>query len=415
MNHKKSTALFILSAFLCGYVYAHWTARDPSVVSAKSARQILFYRCPMHPAYTSTKPGTSPCCHMTLEPVYADDPSTPPPADAPNALRLDPQQQQMAGIQYGTAEFTSDAQSIRGAARVGVNEKHVARVETRLEGWIDEVFIHAPGENVKQYQTLFTVYNRKAVATQLDFLHAMDVRMTAVMAGNSAPIGELAEADAILAGAKQRMDAAGFTDAQMDAIARSRHPFQKVPVVAPIAGTVIELQAVAGQMLTPAAVLTIADLSTVWVTAQFAGVDAAAVHPGQSATLRVPLLPGKTFHGLVDAILPRLDFTTGSLQVRLQFDNPGLFLRPEMFGEIELATEPGRRNLTVPAEALIDTGRAQSVFVDLGNSYVAPREVTAGRRLGDRVEILRGLDPGARIVTSGGFLLDSETRMRQAR
>jgi Cu(I)/Ag(I) efflux system membrane fusion protein len=415
MNRKTSTVLFLLFAFLGGYSCARWNGPDPSVVSAGSSRQILFYRCPMHPAYKSDKPGLSPCCHMALEPVYADDPSDTAPAGATGALRLTAQQQQLAGVQYGIAEYTSASPSLRGPARVGVNEKRVARVESKLEGWIDEVFIHASGENVKQGQVLFTVYNRKAVATQLDYLHAMDLRMSATMAGSAAPASQIAAAEGMVSAARQRMDAAGFTDAQMDAIGRSRRPAQTVAVLAPIAGTVLDLQAVKGQMLTPATMLTIADLSTVWVTADFTGVDAAAIHPGQPATLRIPILPGRIFSGAVDAVLPNLDPATGSLQVRLQFDNRDLFLRPEMFGEIELRTMPGRRTLTVPAEALIDSGRSQAVFLDLGGGSVESRAVTAGRRFGDRVEIVSGLQAGQRIVTSGNFLLDSESRMRQGK
>jgi membrane fusion protein, copper/silver efflux system len=407
--------LLLLAVFLGGYGYGHWYDRGPSVVSANPGRRILYYHCPMHPAYHSDKPGTSPCCHMALEPVYADEASEAPPANVTGALRLTPQQQQLVGVQYGTVEYTPTFRSIRGVARVGVNEKRVARVETKLDGWIDELYVRAPGETVKQNQVLFTVYNRKTVATQLDFLHAMDLRMAATMAGNSAPASQMAEANALLSAAMQRMDAAGFSDAQMEAIGRSHRAAAKVPVMAPIGGTVIEYHAAQGQMLTPGTILTIADLSTVWVTADLVGVDAAAIRPRQEATLRVPFLPGRTFRGAVDTILPKLDAATGSLEVRLQFDNPEHLLRPEMSGEIELHAGSGRRTLTVPGEAVIDSGRTQTIFLDLGSGYVEPREVTTGERFGDRVEIVRGLEPGQRIVTSGNFLLDSESRMRPRR
>jgi Cu(I)/Ag(I) efflux system membrane fusion protein len=417
MIRKIPTVLSLMAAFLGGYVYSNRLDRDPSSVSAavpeKAGQRILFYRCPMHPSYKSDKPGLSPCCHMTLEPVYADDPLDSPPANAAGALRLTPRQQQLVGVQFGTADLTPAFNAMRGSARVGVNEKRIARVETKLEGLIDEVFVHAAGETVKQNQVLFTVYSRKAAATQSDFLRAMDLRMAATMSGNSVPVSQMAEADALLSLAKQRMDAAGFSDAQMEAIGRNHRPSAKVPVVAPIAGTVIDFQVIQGQMLTPGTIVTIADLSNVWATASFSGIDAAAIHPGQTATLRIPLLPGRTFRGVVDVILPRVDAATRSLEVRLQFDNADRLLRPEMFGEIELQTGNGRKTLTVPAEALIDNGRTQQVFLDLGGGYVQPRAVTAGKRLGDRVEIVRGLEPGQRIVASGNFLLDSESRMRR--
>jgi RND family efflux transporter MFP subunit len=355
---------------------------------------------------------------MALEPVYADEPSSAaeaPGATVTGALHLTPQQQQLVGLQYGTAEYAPAYRSIRGEGRVGVNEKRVARIETRLEGWIDRLLVGAAGETVTQGQVLFTVYNRKPVATQLEFLHAMDVRMAAIMAGNAAAPGQLADADVLLSAAKQRMDAVGFSDAQMEAIGRSHQAIWQVPVVAPIGGTVIEYHALHGQTLTPGTVLTIADLSTVWVTADLAGVNAAAIRPGQAATLRAPFFPGRTFRGTVDTILPKLDAATHRLEVRLQFDNPDQLLRPEMYGEIELHTSAARRMLTVPAEAVVDSGRSQAVFLDLGDGYVEPREVTAGERFGDRVEIVRGLVSGQRIVTSGNFLLDSESRMRLGR
>jgi Cu(I)/Ag(I) efflux system membrane fusion protein len=416
MKQKISTVLFLLAAFLGGYCYSNWYGRGASVVSANAsaggARKALFYRCPMHPAYTSDKPGMSPCCHMKLEPVYADD-ADPGPVRAEGALRLTREQQQLAGVQYGTAEFTPAFSSIRGPARVLLNEKHAARVETTLEGWVDELFVHAAGEAVQRNQVLFTVYSRKAVTTQSDFLRAMDLRMAATMAGNAAPVNQVAEADALLSTAKQRMEAAGFSDAQMDNISRAKRPTAKIPVLAPISGTVMEFQAVQGQMLTPATVITIADLSSVWVTASFSGIDATAIRAGQAASLRIPLLPGKTLHGVVDAMLPQVDAATRSLEVRLQFENPERLLRPGMFGEVELRTGAGRQSLTVPTEALVDKGRSQQVFLDAGGGYIETREVITGRRFGERVEIVKGLEAGQRIVTSGNFLLDSESRMRR--
>jgi Cu(I)/Ag(I) efflux system membrane fusion protein len=415
MRQRFPSVLLLLVTFVGGYSYARWHPRDPSVVSAKAVRQILYYRCPMHPAYRSDKPGIAPCCHMDLEAVYASDVTEAPGTTVQGSLRLTPQQRQLLGVQYGTAEYTFLVRPFRGAGRVGVNEKRVSRIATKLEGWIDQLFVNAAGETVKQGQVLFTVYNRRSVSTQMELLHAMDTRMAAAMAGNSASPNQMADADALLSAARQHMDSAGFSDSQMEAIGRSHQPLSKVPVVAPISGTVIEYLATQGQALTPGTILTIADLSTVWVTVQLAVADAAAIRPGQAATLRAPLLPGRTFRGTVETILPKLDPVTRSLEVRLLFDNPDRLLKPEMYGEIELLPTAPRRALTVPSQAVLYNGRSQTVFVDLGEGYVEPREVTTGEKLGGRVEIVKGLTPGQRIVASGNFLLDSETRMRTTR
>jgi Cu(I)/Ag(I) efflux system membrane fusion protein len=415
MRQRIPAVPLLLATFLGGYGYGHWYARDPAVVSAKAARIILYYRCPMHPAYRSDKAGSAPCCHMALQPVYADDATEAPAETTPGSLHLTPQQQQLTGIQYGTAEYAPASRPIRGTARVGVNEKLVARIETHLEGWIDQLFVGAAGESVTQGQVLFTVYNRKWVPTQLEFIHAMDQRMAATMGGKAVSPSQRTDADGQLSVAKQRMDALGFSDAQMETVGRARQPLLKVPVTAPIGGSVIEYHATKGQMLTPGTILTIADLSTVWVTADLATADATAIQPGQTAILRVPFFPGRTFRGTVDTILPKLDTATRQLEVRLQFDNSQRLLRPEMYGEIELNSGASRKALTVPGEAVLDSGRSQTVFVDMGGGNLAPRAVTTGERFGDRVEILRGIEAGQRIVTSGNFLLDSESRMRLGR
>ena len=185
--------------------------------------------------------------------------------------------------------------------------------------------------------------------------------------------------------------------------------------MAPFAGTVIEYHAVQGQAVMPGAILTIADLSTVWIKAQLAVADAAAIRPGQPAVFRAPLLPGRTFRGTVDAVLPKLDAATHNLELRLRFDNPGQLLKPEMYGEIELRPGAARRTLTVPTVAVVDGGRSQTVFLDLGGGFFEPRTVKTGERFDGRVEILSGLEEGQRIVTSGNFLLDSESRLRSGR
>ena len=185
-----------------------------------------------------------------------------------------------------------------------------------------------------------------------------------------------------------------------------------MPIHSPINGVIIEFHAALNQKLGMEPLLAIADLSSVWVTADFLASDGTAIRSGQSAALTVPYLPGQVFHGTVDAVLPELEPETHSLKVRLRFDNPSLLLKPEMSGEVELQTGNGSRKLTVPAQAVLDSGRAQRVFVDLGDGFLAPRDVRTGERYAGRVEMLGGLEAGQRIVTSGTFLLDSESQMR---
>jgi len=176
---------------------------------------------------------------------------------------------------------------------------------------------------------------------------------------------------------------------------------------------VTERNAFPKQHVTPDTVLyTVADLSTVWVVADVFEYEAANVRLNSPATLTLAYLPGRTFRGRVSYILPQVDPNTRTLKVRIQFDNPGYPLKPEMYGEVEFQTG-GTRKLVVPQTAVLNSGDRQVVFLDRGNGYFEPREVTVGAQTDNRVEILSGLQPGERIVISGNFLIDSESRLKE--
>jgi len=410
MWKRISGLLFLTLAFLAGYGYGRWYGKV-STVSAKTAERPLYYRCPMHPSYRSDKPGAAPCCNMALEPVYANDA---PPASANNAIHVTPGQEQLIGVQYGLVEDALVSRIIRASGRVSVDETRMARIQSKLEGYIDHVYVGAPGERVTQGQPLLSIFNRRAYSmAQMQFLQAaMDSTGMTLPATDPARPNEkrLAAAEA-LRSTRQQLEMMGFSPDQIEAVARAQQPLYSVPVHAPISGVILELNAAVNQKLGMDPLLVIADLSVVWVKANFASVDAAAIHPGLAATLVVPDHPQKVFQGAVQTILPELDPATRTTRVRIQFDNAAGLLKPEMYGEVELRS-PGVKKLTVPEQAVLEKGRTQAVFVDLGGGYLEPKEVKIGQRFGDRVEIVQGLKAGQRIVTSGNFLLDSESQMR---
>ena len=416
MRRSLSALLLVALAFLGGYGYGRWYAKDPVIVAAKNTRRILYYRCPMHPDFQSNKPGIATCCNMKLQPVYADDPSIAEErrSDLPaGTLRLSSQQQQLIGVEYGKVEYGPVARLVRGVARVIPNENRVVRVQTKLEGWVDQIHVNAVGTVVKKGQILLTIYNPKSLLAQQDFLNVMEasgVDMLTPEYIRARALNQPVKGEGVMTAARVQLQLLGFTDAQIEGIGKVHQPMVKLPVTAPTSGTVIEYNVRPRQKVTPDTLYTIANLSDIWVIADFYSVDETAISPGQAAMLSVPYLPGRSFTGTVDAVLPSVDPVTRSLKVRLLFDNSDELLRPEMCGEIELRIGMARRRLTVPREAVLDSGRRQVVFVDLGNGYVEPREVKTGETFGDRLEIARGLKPGERIVTSGAFLLDSETR-----
>jgi RND family efflux transporter MFP subunit len=195
---------------------------------------------------------------------------------------------------------------------------------------------------------------------------------------------------------------------------KAMQPMWKLPLVAPIAGVVTEVNALPRQKITPETLFTIADLSTVWATADLFAYETAPISEGQSATLRVAALPGREFPATVDSILPRLDSTTHTRKIRVRIDNPNRLLLPEMYGDLEIRSGTTRRSVLIPREAVLDRGLRKIVFIEAAHGDLQPREVTTGREAGGEIEVLRGLQPGDRVVTSGHFLIDSESRLSAA-
>jgi membrane fusion protein, copper/silver efflux system len=380
--------------------------------AGKQERKILYWVDPMHPAYKSDKPGVAPDCNMKLEPVYEgekgkyEEPAAGLPA---GTVEITPEKQQLIGVEYGTPEYTTSGGIIRAAAKVTLDETKVAKVQPKLEGWVDRVFVDFTGKQVKKGDPLLTVYSPEVLATQQEFLIALKAERQ--MHDN--PVHELmGSTQNLVAAARRRLQLWDISDEQVEGIARTGETQQHVTLYAPIGGYVMERNAFPKQRITPEMMLyTLADLSTVWVIADVYEYEAAAVKLNQSATFTLAYLPGRTFRGTVSYILPQVDPTTRTMKVRIQLENPGNLLKQEMYGEVELKTG-GRRALTVPQSAVLNSGQRQTVYIDRGNGYFEPREVKLGASLNGRVEILSGLAAGERIVISGNFLLDSESQMK---
>ena len=380
------------------------------------ARKIVYYVDPMHPWYKSSKPGIAPDCNMKLVPVYEGEQAQyeqkQPPGMAAGTIQITPEKQQLIGVEYGTAEYRASADTIRAAAKVAMDETRMAKVHTKIEGWIDKVYVDFAGKYVEKGQPLLTIYSPEALATQQEYLLALKAKT--LMADDPMQHHLASSHDTMLAAARKRLELWDISDEQIDRLEKTKEPIKNLTLYAPFSGFVTERNAYPRQRITPDTVLyTIADLSTVWVVADVFEYEAAQVHLDQSATLTLPFLPGRTFHGRVSYILPQVDAATRTLKVRIQFDNPGNLLKPEMYGDVEFRTG-GDRHLTVPQSAVLNSGLRQVIFVDRGDGYLEPRNVKTGRTFDDRIEILSGLKARERIVTSGNFLIDSESQLSAA-
>jgi membrane fusion protein, copper/silver efflux system len=407
---KLSVVLVIVAAFAGGYGYGRWYGKTAPVSAACAVpRKILYWQDPMHPQYKSDKPGIAPDCGMKLVPVYAD--AAPADSGAPGTVEISAEKQQLIGVTYSTAEYEAMRDSIHAAARVTLDETRIAKVQAKLEGWIDRVFADFTGKAVREGDPLLTIYSPEALATQNEYLLALRAQHTV----HSNPLHEIQEStDNLVAAARKRLELWDIGDAQIDEVARTGEPIKNVTLNAPISGFVIERNAFPKQHITPETVLyTVADLSTVWVIADVFEYEAANVRLNQSVSLTIASSPGRVFRGRVSYILPGVDPTTRTLKVRVQFDNPGFALKPDMFGDAEISTG-GARKLVVPETAVLNSGDRQVVFVDRGEGKLEPHNVTIGAQSGGLIEIISGLKQGDRIVTSGNFLIDSESQLKAA-
>jgi RND family efflux transporter MFP subunit len=401
--------LVAAAGFVGGYGYGRWYGKKPEAAAQPAGRRVLYWVDPMHPAYKSDRPGIAPDCGMQLEPVYADQ--APPPAAAPGAVQVSPEKLQLIGVRYGTVEHTTDAETVRATGKVAVDETRITRVHAKTDGWIEQVFVNFTGQAVAKGQSLLTLYSPELLASQQEYLLALKARDT--LAASTVP-GVRADTNALVEAARRRLALWDLTDAQIDEIRRRGQPVKSVTLYSPGVGYVTARNAFPSQRITPETDLyTLVDLSRIWVLASVFEYEAPLVRVGQPAVVSLPYQPGRNYRARVSNIQPQVDAATRTLQVRLELANPGLALKPDMYVEVQLEAAQ-RTMLTVPAEAVLDSGLRQTVFVDLGGGAFEPRRIETGRRIGKRIEILKGVAHGERVVTSGNFLISSESQLKAA-
>ncbi len=407
-------------AFTGGYVYRAIRCGG----AGGAGRKILYWVDPMHPAYKSDKPGIAPDCGMKLQPVYADaGPSAAAPSGAgpvpPGSLsampvgtvQITPEKQQLIGVTYGEADRRGGSRTIRAVGKVAFDETRIQQIHTKVEGWIDQVFVDYTGQLVRKGQPLMTIYSPEMLASQRELLLAAKARET--MKDNPLPVA-FDQSESLLRAARRRLELWDLSDAQIDQVLQTGQPIKNVTLYSPIAGYVTERKAFPQLKVTPdTGLYTIVDLSRVWIMADVFEYEAANIHIGETARVTLEAAPGRTFTARIDYEQPQVDPTTRTLKVRLDMANPGLILKPDMYADVEFRVNLPVQ-LTVPAEAVLDSGERKTVFVDRGNGFFEPRLVTTGERDGNRIQILSGLSGNERIVTSGNFLIDSESQLKAA-
>ena len=364
--------------------------QSASEPGSAAAAQPLYWVSPMDPTYRRDGPGLSPM-GMELVPVYEDSGSG---GDSPGTVAISPVVENNLGVRTAEVEVGPFESTIRTVGYVQFDEDQLINIHPRVEGWIERLYAKAEGDIIADGQPLYSLYSPTLVNAQEELLLSME-------RGNELFVNS----------AEERLLALQVPRPLIDEIKRARRVFRDVTVYAPQGGFVANLDIREGQFVQPGnEILSIGVLDEVWVIAEVFERQVSLVTPGDQVNMTLDYLPGREWQGVVDYVYPTLDELTRTVKVRLRFTNPGHELKPNMFAQISiLHSEEAEQVLQVPHEAVIRTGTQDRVVLALGDGKYKSVEVALGRLGDSRVEVLRGLVVGDRVVTSAHFLLDSES------
>lgn len=319
--------------------------------------------------------------------------------------------QQLIGVTTAVLEPRPLETTVRAVGRVEYNEERIAHVNLRISGWVEDLFIDYTGQLVRKGQPLFTLYSPDLVATQDEFLLALKARNKV----KDSPVPEVhKQAEELVEASRDRLHLWTLTDQQIQEIARRGKANTYLTIYSPVTGYVIDKKVFKGMYVQPETRLySIADLSLVWMNAEVYEFEVPFVKVGQLTAITFTGYPGEEFHGRISYIYPYLNEEARTIKVRVEIPNPGLRLKPEMYGTAQIKVNRGTR-LAVPEAAVLDSGARQLVFLVRGEGLFEPRTVKLGPKIGGYYEVQEGLDAGDKVVTSGNFLIDSESKLMAA-
>ena len=415
---RISFAAAVVAASIASYGLGRHHPQSPT--GGKMERHVLYYVDPMHPAYRSDKPGVAPDCGMRLEPVFAGDVGnvTPSPSLAQlpaGAVGIDGATQQLLGIRVAPVERDGAIRTIRVVGRVVPEDTRVYRVNPGTDGFIRETYNDSVGVLVKKDQKLATYYAPEFLSVASGFLAAVQGVQGAVVHDGSRtlpfPGAVSKQGFSSLQGYSDRLRNLGMSDVQIKQVADGRQLPESVDIVAPADGFILARNITPGQHFERnMEFYRIADLTRVWVVAEVYEQEAPYLRPGGMAQITLSD-QGRRLPARITDSLPQSEAGGGTVKLRLEADNPTFLLRPEMLVDVELPVRMPTA-VTVPLDALVDSGAHARVYVERGEGVFEPREVETGWRFGERVEIRQGVQPGERVVVAATFLVDSESRLK---
>lgn len=400
---KPSTFYLGIGVLLVGAVIGiSWLVyREPMRVSPGPSKETTAQRLPEHVVGQKA----------THEQIGSRPPAELQTPSLPNTLTIAPERLQTIGVRFEEATRRSLARSIRTVGRVEIDERRLARVNIKFEGWIEDLRVSAIGDHVKKHQILFTIYSPDLVATQEEYLLALQ----GIRDLGKSEFPEVARgAKDLLEATRRRFRLWDITEDHIQDLERTGEVLRTLPIHSPITGTVLKMEARAGTYVTPGTELyMIADLSQIWIMADIYEYELPVIRLHQQATVTLSYDPQTQLVGTVGFIYPTLDPQTRTAKVRFEVNNPQEKLKPGMYANVEL-TVPFGNQLAIPRDAVLETGERQVVFIHHGGGTLEWRKVKLGVQAGEWVEVLEGVKEGDHIVTSANFLIDSESQLKSA-
>jgi len=370
---------------LCGMTLVELEQEADSTPSGE--KKILYWVAPMDPNFKQDGPGKSPM-GMDLVPVYDEGAGT--------SIRISAAIVQNLGVRTAPVTTGQLWKRVDTVGYVDFDENMISHVHLRTDGWIEKLVSKSEGERVKKGDLLFKLYSPTLVNAQDEYLQALR-----------------SQNKRLISASYDKLRSLGITKGQINRLKKNRKTQQQVNIYASQDGIVSKLNAREGMFVKPRMeVMTLADLSSIWVQVEIFERQANWVKVGKQAEIRLPYLPGRVWKGKVEYVYPSLDPMTRTLKARLRFDNPDEALKPNMFANITIFGGAEKESLSIPIEALIRTGESDRVILSLGDGRFAPREVVVGIESGDSIQILKGLEGNEQVVTSSQFLLDSEASIK---
>lgn len=407
---KKLAGLVAFVLIVLAFVGGRYSNRSGSAAS-RSEKRVLYYVDPMHPSYRSDHPGTAPDCGMDLEPVYEGENKSATMDLPAGAVAISAERQQLYGIRVETVKKHSGSYTVRTTGKVQTEDNHIYRLMSATEGWVQSIENRPVGSAVKKDELLATYYSREFRNAEQAYLQSL-VTLDRLKPGRDVEDASKVN-EANLRVNEEQLRALGMSEPQIKELAHSRQITRDITVNSPVDGVVLSREISPLQKFQPGAEFyRIGDLSEVWIFADIFADQSELYRPG--AQVRVKMREtGKSLTATVDNNPPVFDPASRTFKLRLKANNPSLELRPDMYVDLEFEMHPPS-GISVPQEAILDTGLGKTVYIESRDGVFEPRSVQLGSSVGNQVVVAKGLSDGERYVASGNFLVDSESRLRGA-